>query len=67
MFGASLGTMTQLKLPPENRLRWIARHAEKRAMMARMRATGMTQQQIADALGVTRQRVNAALKREGVK
>jgi IS30 family transposase len=46
---------------------WQARHAEKRAMIAKLRASGMPVQKIADVMGVSRQRIDQALKREGVK
>ena len=45
---------------------WAARHAEKRRMIVRMHQT-MTVHTIAQALGLTRQRVYQVLKREGVK
>jgi IS30 family transposase len=46
---------------------WRARHAEKRAMIAKLRLAGMAVQKIADVMGVSRQRIDQALKREGVK
>ena len=48
------------------RPQWLENHAKKRRMIVRMYST-MTVHTIAQALGLSRQRVYQALKKEGVK